>query len=100
MMTLAELIEHTDNIEALLAIKRHQLDHMQIDAYARRRHELAIDALEHRVGELRRAVELLRSDPPTLQLRCVHPCVPPAVDMSVQPEAVGDLPATARKIGA
>lgn len=99
-MTLNDLIEHTDNIEALLTIKRHQLAHMAIDSFARQRHELAITALENRVRELRAAAEKLRSDLPTLQLRCVGPCVPPVVGMGRQPESLGDLPAAPRKISA
>lgn len=98
MMTLTELIEHTGNLASLLAIKRRQLDHMSLDSTARVRHETAIDALDHRVGELRRAADALRGEVPTLESRCVRPGVPPFPDVIVQPKTVRDLPATARKI--
>lgn len=98
-MTLSELSDHADNVEALLAIKRRQLAHMTIDSYARKRHEEAITALEDRVTELRRGIAVLRDrDLPTLQLACVRPGVPPEIDMRLQPEALRDLPAPARDL--
>lgn len=99
-MSLDDLIEHADNVEALLVIKRHQLDHMSLDSVARHRHEETIAALSDRVAELRTAAERLRGDLPTLQLSCVRPGVPPAVGVSLKPETFCDLTATARKIGA
>lgn len=98
VMTLAELSDHTGNIENLLAIKRHQLRCMKIDTVARARHEAVITALESRVAELRRATDQLRGDLPALQLGCVRPGVPPEIRVGLQPEALGDLPATAHDL--
>jgi hypothetical protein len=92
-MTLADVIEHADNLTSLLVIKRSQLAHMKIDAFARQRHELAITALEGRVRELRRYADELRSDEPTLELVCVLPCRPPLVNVTDEPQPVGDLTA-------
>lgn len=99
MMTPDELIEHADNVESLLVIKRHQLRTLKIDSIARQRHELAIDALADRVAELRTAAERLRSsDLPTLQLQCVRPGVPPEIGVSLQPEGVRDLSPSSRDL--
>lgn len=92
-MTLADVIEHADNLTSLLVIKRSQLSHMSIDAVARERHELAITALEGRVRELRRYAEELRGDLPTLEFVRVLPGGPPPVDMVDQHEPVRDLTA-------
>lgn len=94
-MTLADVIEHADNLTSLLVIKRSQLSCMKIDAVARERHELAITALEGRVRELRRYADELRSNQPTLELVRPRPGVPPLVDVIDKPQPVGDLPATA-----
>lgn len=99
-MTLADVIEHADNLTALLVIKRSQLSHMKIDAVARERHELAITALEGRVRELRRYAEELRGDLPTLELVRVLPGRPPLVDMIDEHEPVRDLQASPGKISA
>lgn len=100
MMTLEELTEHTENLKDLLRLKHHQLAHLKIDSTARARHEFAIHALEDRVRELRRSVDVLRGDLPTLEIKCVRPCRPPLVDMIRKTKPVGDLPAAPRKIGA
>lgn len=100
MMTLAELIEHTENLQDLLRLKRHQLAHLKVDSTARARHEVAINALEGRVRELRRSAELLRGETPTLEFQRALPQRPPLSDVIGEPETISDLPAPASKIGA
>lgn len=105
-MTPDEIMEHSANLSELMTIKRHQLSHMKMDSIARKRHELAITALEGRVRELAQAASALRGAPtaplrgdaPTLQL--VRPCpgVPPLADMGGEPEPVSDLPAASRDL--
>lgn len=97
-MTLAELMDHTRNLEGLLTTKRHQVSHMKIDTVARKRHELAITALEGRVREIARAVDVLRGDEPTLQLMCVGPGVPPLANVIGKAQTISDLPAAPRDL--
>lgn len=106
-MTLAELLDHANNLDSLLTIKRHQLSHMKIDTVARVRHEQAITALEQRVRELCRTVGELRSadrsaplcsDEPTLQLVCVRPGVPPLPHVVGQPQTLRDFDASPRDL--
>lgn len=98
-MTLAELIDHTDNLTRLLVIKRSQLSRMGLDSVARGRHERAITALEGRVGELRRRADELRGDEPAL--KCVRPLpsAPPLVDMVHETKPISDLPAAPGYLG-
>jgi hypothetical protein len=97
-MTVDEIAEHAENLSGLLELKRSQVRSMKIDSIARERHELAITALAGRVRELRRTVDQLRGDQPTLEIMCVAPGVPPLTHMSVKPEPVRNLPATARDV--
>lgn len=108
-MTLAELMDHANNLDALLTTKRHQLAHMKIDSIARARHQEAINALEHRVRELCKAIEKLRGeradrpaplrgDVPTLQLVCVRPGVPPLPHVVGQPQTLSDFDPASRNL--
>lgn len=96
-MTLDELIEHADNVAALLETKRRQLSRMALSTAARARHESAITALAGRVDELREQAAALR---PALDLQRLGPCVPPPPGVVVQPETFSDLTAFPREIGA
>ena len=98
MMTLDELIEHTENLDGLLKIKLHQLDRMEIGSVTRARHAVTIAALQNRVIELHNRARELRGDAPTLEIPRVRPGVPPLVDMVAETKPVGGLTAPAREI--